>query len=200
MPPAVRLARPEDRDAVAGLLYLSAAGMYDRWAGGREPALRLLGRAFERPGTNASAEIVHVAESGCGIAGAIAAFAIGQAARRARDFLRLSLAELPAWRWPPALRLYWIGGRVTPPAPPRCLYVDGLATDPASRRQGAARALLERAEQRARALGLADLALDTALDNRPARALYESFGFRAGHEVSPRYGLPGFVGYVKRVA
>ncbi|MEX2197152.1 MAG: GNAT family N-acetyltransferase [Thermoleophilaceae bacterium] len=200
MPPEVRAARPHDRDAVVRLLYLSAAGMYDRYAGDREAALRLLGRAFAREGTNASAEIVCVAEAGGRVAGALAGFPIREGARRGSAFLRLTLASLPPWRWPAALRLYRLGARVTPPAPPACFYVDGLATDPGLRRSGAARALLDAAEARARLLAQPALALDTALDNAPARALYESFGFSAAGEVAPSYGLPGFVGYVKRLA
>ena len=38
------------------------ADMYDRFAGGRERALRMLGRAFAAPGNMASAECVWVAE------------------------------------------------------------------------------------------------------------------------------------------
>lgn len=200
MPAEVRAARPEDRDYVVRLLYLSAAGMYDRYAGDRDAALRLLGRAFARGGTNASAEVVTVAELHGRVAGALAAFPIREGARRARAFLRLTLASVPPWRWPAALRLYRLGGRVTPPAPPACLYVDGLATDPGMRREGAGRALLEAAERRAGTLGLPALALDTSLENAPARALYESFGFRATQELAAAHGLPGFVGYVKRLA
>ena len=200
MPAEVRAARPEDRDDVVRLLYLSAAGMYDRYAGDRDAALRLLGRAFEREGTNASAEVVTVAEVQGRVAGALTAFPIREGARRGRAFLRLTLASVPPWRWPAALRLYQLGGRVTPPAPPACLYVDGLATDPGMRRGGAGRALLQAAEARARALELPALALDTALENAPARALYESFGFRAAQKVPAAHGLPGFVGYVKRLA
>lgn len=197
---AVRQGQAADGAWVARLLYLSAAGMYDRYAGDRDAALRLLRRAFARSGTNASAEIVHVAELDGRVAGALAAFPIREGAPRGRAFLRLTLASLPVWRWPAALRLHRLGGRVAPPAPPAALYIDGLATDPEARRRGAARALLVAAESRARALGLPLLALDTALDNAPARALYESFGFRAAGQVPPVHGLPGLVGYIKRLA
>lgn len=200
MQPEVRAARPQDRDAVVRLLYLSAAGMYDRYAGDREAALRLLERAFAREGTNASAEVVCVAESGDRVAGALAAFPIREGSRRGRAFLRLTLSSLPPWRWPAALRLFQLGGRLTPPAPPACFYVDGLATDPDLRRTGAARALLAAAEARALRLALPTLALDTALDNVAARALYEACGFVPTGEVPSAYGLPGFVGYVKRLA
>lgn len=195
----VRAGRPGDRDAVARLLYLSAAGMYDRWAGGPEQARRLLELAYGRPGTNASAEVAWVAEEGGTVTGALAGFPISEAAARGRAFLRLTLGALPPWRWPGVLRLYRLGARVTPPAPPSCFYVDGLATEPALRRRGAARALLAAAEERADALGLPMLALDTAADNAPARMLYESAGLRCIHEIPPGRGLPGLAGYVKRL-
>ena len=193
----IRSARPEDAAAVARLLYLSAAGMYDRFAGGTERAHRLLERSFARPGTNASAETIWVAEDAGRVAGALSAFPIAEGASRGRGLLRLTLATLPPWRWPAALRLYRLGARVTPPAPPDAFYVDGLATHPEHRRHGAARALLAAAERRARALGLPSLALDTSLDNDAARALYEGYGFHATREIPAGHGLPGFVGYVK---
>ncbi|WP_426702492.1 GNAT family N-acetyltransferase [Rhodanobacter sp. Col0626] len=46
-----------------------------------------------------------------------------------------------------------------------------------ARRQGVAAALLDAAENHARALGAASLSLSTALDNAAAQALYESRGW-----------------------
>ena len=48
--PVVRRAELADEDAVALLLHESAADMYNRFAGGRERALRVLRRAFKEPG------------------------------------------------------------------------------------------------------------------------------------------------------
>ena len=62
MPEAVREAVSTDAEAVAALIYASANGMYDRLAGGAERAPRVIERAFRRPGNNASAEVVTVAE------------------------------------------------------------------------------------------------------------------------------------------
>jgi GNAT superfamily N-acetyltransferase len=47
-----------------------------------------------------------------------------------------------------------------------------------ARRQGVAKALMIAAAEHARALGAAKLSLTTALDNRPAQALYESLGWQ----------------------
>lgn len=54
-----------------------------------------------------------------------------------------------------------------------------LAVVPALWRRGLGRALLSRALGRARALGLQRMLLEVAVDNRPARSLYEAAGFRA---------------------
>jgi ribosomal protein S18 acetylase RimI-like enzyme len=75
--------------------------------------------------------------------------------------------------------------------------VDALATAAEARRRGAARALLAHAERRARDEGLAELALDTSLDNHAARALYLGEGFEEVAYRPPGRGLPGFVALVK---
>ncbi|HYP48240.1 MAG TPA: GNAT family N-acetyltransferase, partial [Thermoleophilaceae bacterium] len=77
------------------------------------------------------------------------------------------------------------------------LYIDSLATDPSQRRRGVARTLLEHAEQLAGERGLPAVALDTTLDNHPARALYLSAGYdEVAYQPAGR-GLPGFVALVK---
>jgi ribosomal protein S18 acetylase RimI-like enzyme len=195
--PAVRPAREPDAEPVAELLYESAAGMYDRFAGGRGRALRVLARAFEAPGNNASREIVTVVELGGRVAGALAAFPVREASARTGAFLRIALRAIPPWRWPAALWLYWTGARAAPNPPDAALYVDALAVVPSQRRHGAARSLLADAERRARELELPAIALDTSLDNKPARSLYVSSGY---DEVAYRpagRGLPGFVALVK---
>jgi ribosomal protein S18 acetylase RimI-like enzyme len=197
--PEVRRAEPADQGSVAELLHLSAEEMYDRFAGGRERAMAVLRRAFEEPGNASSAEVLWVAEIDGGVAGAMAAFPVDEAAERSRAFLGLTLRRTPLWRWPPALYLYWAGGRAAPAPPASAFYVDALATDPARRRRGAARALLDAAEREARRRALPAVALDTTMSNEPARALYASAGY---DEVAYRpagRGLPGFVALVKPV-
>jgi ribosomal protein S18 acetylase RimI-like enzyme len=197
---SVRGVRPTDFVEVARLLHHSAADMYDRFAGGRERALLVLQRSLEEPGTASSAEVVRVVALGGEVAGAMAAFPVDEAASRARAFLRLALRAAPPWRWPTSLFLYWAGGRAAPSPPASALYVDALATDPAFRRRGAARALLAEAEREARERRLPTLALDTTISNRPARALYASEGFDEVAYRPPGRGLPGFVALVKPLA
>jgi ribosomal protein S18 acetylase RimI-like enzyme len=195
----VRKATPEDFGQAAALLHLSAAEMYDRFAGGRERALRVLERSLAEPGNASSADVVWVALVDGRVAAAMAAFPVDEAAERARAFLRLALRVAPAWRWPVALYLYWAGGRAAPTPPAPALYVDAIATGPGFRRRGAARALLGEAERQARARRLGSVALDTTIANEPARRLYASEGFEEVAYRPPGRGLPGFVALVKPV-
>lgn len=173
--------------------------MYDRFAGGPERARRVLGKAFAEPGSNASAEVVWVTELDGEVAAAMAAFPVEQTPRRAKAFLNMTLRSLPPWRWPATLRLYYAGARAAPPPPPQSFYVDALATDPASRRRGAALALLETAADRARGLGLGSVSIDTGIDNEAARALYRRAGFEEMASRPGANGLPGFVSLVRQL-
>jgi GNAT superfamily N-acetyltransferase len=193
----VRKARPEDFAATARLLHLSAADMYDRFSGGRERALRVLERSLGESGNASSAEAIWVAEVDERPVGVMAAFPVDEAGDRSRAFLRLALRSSPPWRWPAALYLYWAGGRAAPTPPASAFYVDALATDPDFRRQGAARALLAEAEREARRRRLPAIALDTTIDNAPARALYGHEGYDEVAYQPPARGLQGFVALVK---
>jgi ribosomal protein S18 acetylase RimI-like enzyme len=196
--PAVRPARATDVEAVAPLLYLSAADMYNRFAGGRERALAVIRRAFERPGNSASAEVVTVTELDGAVAGALAAYPVAESTARARAFLRVGLGGgIRPWRWPGALRLYWLGARAAPAPPEATYYIDALAVADGARRRGLARALLAQAEDEARERGLHAVSLDTALHNKPARALYTGVGYDEVAYRPPTRGLPGFVALVK---
>jgi ribosomal protein S18 acetylase RimI-like enzyme len=197
--PRVRPARDDEVEIVATLLYESSPELFDRYAGSRERALRLLVAATKRPGNSASLEIVTVAEVDGRVAGAVAAFPVGQASRRGARMFRLSFAKLPLSAWRGMLRIHRHGSRHVPPPPPDCYYVDSLAVLGDSRRRGAGSALLRAAEERARAHGLGLLALETEIQNTAARALYEGFGFEEAARGEPAGGLPGFVAYVKRL-
>jgi ribosomal protein S18 acetylase RimI-like enzyme len=197
--PEIRMPRPGEEPEVAALLHESAVDMYDRFAGGRERALRLLERALGTPGTNASAEIVRVAALEGRPAGAMAAFPVDQAAGRASAFLGLTLRSIPPWRWPGSLYLYWAGARAAPSPPASALYVDALATDATARRRGVAQALLDEAERMARDQGLPAVALDTTLQNAPARALYRKAGYEEVAYRPAARRLPGFVALVKEL-
>jgi ribosomal protein S18 acetylase RimI-like enzyme len=197
--PRLRPGRDEDGGAVAALLYETATGMYDGYLGGRDAALRILRSAYARRGTSASREVVTVASIGDEVVGAIAVFPVAESSRRARRFLRVMLARSAPWHWPAILRVFRLAGDATPPAPRDALYIDAIATAPAHRRAGVATALLDAAAFEARRRGLGSVALDAAVQNFPARSLYERLGFEVSEKRAPIDRLPGIVGYVRRV-
>jgi ribosomal protein S18 acetylase RimI-like enzyme len=195
----VRKARQEDVTAVARLLFESAPDMYERFSGGRERALATLEQAFAEPGNLASDEVTWLVELQGRPVAAMAAFPVAEATDRSRAFLGLTLRGTPFWRWPSTLRLYWAGGRASPKPRDDSFYIDALATDPAFRRRGAARALLDEADHQARQHGLPAVSLDTTMDNASARALYAAAGFDEVAYRPPTRSLPGFVALLKPV-
>jgi ribosomal protein S18 acetylase RimI-like enzyme len=195
----VRPPADDEAGAVTDLLYETAGGMYDLFAGGRARAAKVLAAAYERDGNSASREVVMVAALDGRVAGAMAAFPVAEGDDRARSFLRLTLARTPPWRWPRTLRVFRLGGRLTPPAPGDALYIDALATAQDFRRRGVATALLEAAERRASAVGLRAIALDTAERNLAAQALYEGFGMERSGRSEGVGEIPGAIAYLKRL-
>jgi ribosomal protein S18 acetylase RimI-like enzyme len=196
-PYRVRPAAPEDAEAVARLLYETATGMYDLYAGGSERALRILRAAYAKPGNSASRETIRVAELDGEVAGALAAFPVSEGDRRASSFLRVTLARTPPWKWPATLRIFHSGADLTPLPPADSLYIDSLSTDARFRRRGVATVLLDEALRLATTAGLSAVALDTAASNAGAQALYERAGFTVTERKPPKGRIPGIVGYVR---
>jgi ribosomal protein S18 acetylase RimI-like enzyme len=198
----VRSARPED--AADALLYASAAPYYAAYAGGPERARRLLRLLYPRRGHTASWEICRVAVAGDAVVGVLAAFPARDGDALARRFVRLTLLHTPPWRIPPLMRHLRATAAISPDPPDGMLYVDALATAPEQRRRGVARILLAEADRMAEAAGLDGVALDTGIENRAARSLYERTGFTPSslrpapdERTSRAVGGSGFVGYVK---
>jgi ribosomal protein S18 acetylase RimI-like enzyme len=199
---AVRPATPAD--PADGLLYASAKPYYDAYAGSEARARAMLSFVYGRTGHAASYEVCRVIELEGDVAGVAAWFPVDEGDRRARRFVALTAPRVPPWRWPRLLRHLRAAGLVSPHPPAGTLYVDALATAPGFRRRGVARALLAVAEESAAAAGLRGVALDTGLQNAPARALYEAAGYREREirrapsaAVAAAIGGPGFVGYLK---
>ena len=190
----VRRARPADAPAVAQLLYLTAPDMYDRIAGGRERALRVIEADFRR-----SAPATWVAELDDAVVGAMVAFPYGDAPARTRAFVRAALRRTPPARWPGIVRLLWKGHRRAPRHPGDWLYVDALATAPEHRRRGVATALLAHAERIALESGRPAVALDTPESNAGALALYERAGFAVAEKLDTTPPIPAAVVLVRHV-
>ena len=134
----------------------------------------------------------------------LAAFPSRDGDALARRFVRLTLLHSAPWRIPLLMRHLRATSAVAPHPPERMLYVDALATDAAHRRCGVARALLAQADRMAAAAGLDGVALDTGIENRAARSLYERAGFSPSslrpapdERIARGLGGSGFVGYVK---
>ena len=198
----MRPARTDD-EAAPGLLYESAAPYYDAYAGSSQRARRMLRAIWRLPGHTAAWDHCRVAEVDGRIAGVLVAFPAVEGDRLARRFLSASLIRLPAWRWPWILRHLRASSVVTPVPPGDALYVDALAVAPEMRRRGVATALLRDAEELCTASRCSGIVLDTGLENAPARALYEAYGFREreireapDHRIARAVGGPGFISYV----
>jgi ribosomal protein S18 acetylase RimI-like enzyme len=198
----VRAALPED--PAYPLLFDSAAPYYTAYAGGEERGRRLLRTLYPRDGHTASWDVCRVAEAGGELVGVIAAFPSDDGEELARRFVRLTLRHSPPWRIPALFRHLRATAAVAPEPPAGMLYVDALATAPGHRRRGIATTLLAEVERLALGAGLKGVALDTGIENRPARALYERYGFtQRGLRPAPdertarAVGGSGFIGYVK---
>jgi len=198
----VRPARPGD--PVPELLYLSAAPYYAAFAGGAGHARALLTRLYPHSGHTASWEVCRVAVVGGEVAGVLAAFPASRSDELARRFVRMTLVRTPPWRLPALLRHLQATAAIAPNPPRNVLYVDALATHPDFRRRGVATALLGEADRMAARAGLPAVALDTGIENRAARALYERSGFTGrglrpapSERIARAVGGSGFVGYVR---
>lgn len=201
----VRPARPDD--PAAGLLYESARSYYDAYAGGEAHARRLVSAVYPRSGHSGSYAVCRVALLDGELAGVLAGFRAAEAEALAQRFLALTLPRVRPWHWPRVARHLRVSRRVGPLPPAGSWYVDALAVAPAARRRGVARALLDDAAETARALGATGVALDTGLENAPARALYASLGFQPREErpvasaaAARALGGAGFVGFFRAPA
>src|SRR4051812_1984413 len=200
----VRPALPTD--ACVPLLFESAKPYYTAYAGSERRALALLQALWPRRGHAASYEFCRVAFAGDRLVGVVAGFPVREGDRLSRRFVALTLLRIPPWRLPATFRHLRAAGGVAPIPPIDAYYVDALAVDPAYRRRGIAQQLLAVAEAEAAHAGLYRVALDTGLQNAPARALYDAYGFRQREirrapddRTAKALGGPGFVGYLKDV-
>jgi ribosomal protein S18 acetylase RimI-like enzyme len=191
-------------DRADGLLYESARPYYDAFAGGEARARAMLAAVWAQPCHAASFEVCAVAEADGDVVGVMAGYPAADADLLSQRFLGLAVRRIPPWRWPGVARHLHAGARMSPHPPPDTYYVDALAVAEPWRRRGVARALLDEATARADAAELDGIALDTGLENAPARALYEREGFvERGVRSAPSaaaaraVGGPGFVAYYR---
>ncbi len=171
-PPVVRRARAADADVVGGLLADVLSDKYGP-AFGRKAAAAIAGLVrHDLAGVPASRQ--WVAELDGRLAGSVHLVLAGGV--RDRGFAR-TLAAAVGWPravW--AIMVLSLLGAGSPDGDDA--YVDELGVAAWARRRGVARALLAACEAEARRAGRGRLTLWVTIDNAPARALYEGWGFR----------------------
>ena len=202
----VRVRPATAADSAHELLYASAAAYYDRFAGTPADARRILASLWPSTGHTASFELALVAEEAGAVVGVVAGFAVRDADRLVRAFIRRALPRVRPWQLPGTFAHLRAAQRVSPVPPASAWYVDALAVAPHARRRGVCGALLDAAADAAREAGTSMLALDTGLDNTAAQAFYANAGFRErdrlrapDERTAAALGGPGFVSYARRL-
>jgi ribosomal protein S18 acetylase RimI-like enzyme len=179
--PTLRRTEPSDSRAV-GPLILEAAESLEIVFGNRGEALHGIDHAYRADRTEISHRFGLVAEEGDSMQGIVIAFPGGQ-----YGSLKLGtgvvLARAAGTKHITDLvRRARVLDRLLPTPPKDVLYVSVLAVDGTARRRGTATSLLRRVIDAATSLGRG-VAIDTGIENEPARALYGGLGFK---EVSMR--------------
>ena len=174
--PALRRTAPEDSPSV-GPLILEVNESFEIVFGDRGAALHAIDHAYRADRTEISHRFGLVAEEDGAIRGLVMAFPgaqygslkLGTGVVLARAAGTRHITEL--------VRRARVLDRLLPTPPKDVLYVSVLAVDEASRRRGIATSLLRRVIDAATSMGRG-VAIDTGIENEPARALYAGLGFR----------------------
>ena len=87
----VRPAEPRDDRAVAALIYETAAGRFDHFAGNRDRALRLLAATIAKPGNDTSRDGILLVEVDRQIAGIVVTFPMAEGEGRRHRFNRMAM-------------------------------------------------------------------------------------------------------------
>jgi ribosomal protein S18 acetylase RimI-like enzyme len=174
--PTLRRAPVGAAPQVAPLL-LDALPSLEIVLGDRSTALRGVEACYRSERTEFACRFGLVAERGDGVAGIAIAFP-GRLYPGLKLGTGVTLARAAGPRHATeVVRRERVLARLLPRVDPGYLYVSTVAVAPEHRRRGVAGAMMRRVLSGAERLGLA-VALDTPMDNEPARAFYEGFGFR----------------------
>ena len=150
----LRPAQPEDADRASVLLYsayMHRQESYPLHEEGENRFIERLGHYFRQAGNRFSYQFIEVAEVGSEVVGLVLSFG-------GRDEAGLNAA---------------VGGWLEREAQEDEWYVDGVAVFTNWGRKGIGTRLLQAAEQQARQHGYAKIALNVAVENEQALALYK---------------------------
>ena len=174
--PTLRRSVPGDSHSASPLI-LEAASSLEVVFGNRGEALHAIDHAFRADRTEMSHRFGMVAEEDGDIVGLVTAFPgrlygslkLGTGVVLARAADKRHIAAV--------VRRGRVLERLLPTPPKDMLYVSVLGVNEGARRRGVASALLQRVVDAAPRFGRG-VAIDTGIENEPARALYERHGFR----------------------
>jgi len=193
---AIRRARPTDSHAAAELIVMASSRLIEYlFHGNMERAVSVLEHWFACPDHDLSFDLAWIAEEDGVVAGLMLGLPGRDESRLEWAMLKLMPPALRIVGAKDALRILWrvrrLSGRLQFPRKRKDYLVNVLAVYEHSRRQGIATRLLEIAEEQARSLGLPRLRLIVRIDNTPAIATYQKFGFVMLEEVHSRLNLGG---------
>ncbi len=182
----IRPAVPGDAPLAAELILSTLNEFGDRLFGfgdhGR--AVEALAQFFRLPGNRFSFQHAAAATFHGNLAGIMLAFTARQM-RRSMAVTALQMARAFRWSEIPAFLANVIPYRSEEKIYPDELYIAHLAVADTHRRKGVGQALLDHARQAALGIGKSKLSLITEVENAPARALYEKFGFKLTETILP---------------
>ncbi len=198
-----RPATPADIERIAEIVA-GEPGQEAIGIAGNEALARRFGLAFVRLECRQDWRITILAERDGEVVGVLQAAGDLPQMKVTAEVALLVVRTFGPLRLPGFLRRQQARDRLQMQRPAGAYYISELDVDPGHRNQGIGSALLDYAEEKARAGGLNRMALSTTMVN-PARRLYERHGFRvvetrtdADYE---RYtGIPGRLLMVKEFA
>ncbi len=179
----IRQARPADASAVIDLIYSSGPRAFDYgFSCPGHPARAFLRSCFESHGGLFSWDCHAVVTCDEEILAVGSFYTDREYPRLNRGLIRQVLGFFPLRHLPAVIRRSMQLARLLPPPGRHQLYMANLGVAPQWRGQGIGERLIRHHQRQAKNSGLQACALDVAVDNPRAEALYRRLGFRLVRE------------------